>query len=205
VLDSPKAIKGLTALKSTFLALSRASKTTDEAHPFPTTPFAQGHAASFAGPAWQWGYALDPKAGNPKLTPYMGAYALPSHVAGKAMPGFVGGSLLAIPSPSPNKALAEDWIRDFTSTANETTIAKAGNIANTTTLLSLAKGNPRLQAQADAAANGWAVPQAANWVNVENAGVLQNMLTQIFTGKLTVKAAAQAASDSITSILNAQA
>ena len=57
------AIRGLTAFKNTFLAMSRASKTTDEANPFPTTPFAQGHAASFVGPGWQFGYALDPKAG----------------------------------------------------------------------------------------------------------------------------------------------
>ena len=33
--------------------------------------------------------------------------------------------------------------------------------------------------------------------------MLRNMLTQILTGKLTVKQAAQAASDTITSILNA--
>src|SRR5262249_35083010 len=53
-LDQPRAIAGLTAYKNTFLALSRASKTQDEAHPFPTTPFSQGHVASFAGPGWQF-------------------------------------------------------------------------------------------------------------------------------------------------------
>src|SRR4051794_13109279 len=44
-LDQPKAIQGLNAFKSTFDALSRASKSKDEANPFPTTPFSQGHAA----------------------------------------------------------------------------------------------------------------------------------------------------------------
>ena len=82
-LDSPRAIAGLNAFKNTFLALSRASKSTDEANPFPTTPFSQGHAASFVGPGWQFGYALDPKAGNPKLKPVMGAFPMPSHVAGQ--------------------------------------------------------------------------------------------------------------------------
>ena len=95
-LDQPAAIEGLTAYKNTFLALSRASKTQDEAHPFPTTPFAQGHAASFLGPGWQYGYALDPKAGNPKLKSVISAFPMPSHVAGKTMPAFAGGSDFAI-------------------------------------------------------------------------------------------------------------
>src|SRR4029077_10271305 len=38
-LDKPQAIAGLTAFKNTFLTLSKASKTQDEAHPFPKTPF----------------------------------------------------------------------------------------------------------------------------------------------------------------------
>jgi N,N'-diacetylchitobiose transport system substrate-binding protein len=101
-LDQPRAIAGLTAFKNTFLALSKASPSTDEAHPFPTTPFAQGQAASFIGPGWQFGYALDPKAGNPKLKNVMGAYAMPSHTPGKTMPAFLGGSDLAIPAASQN-------------------------------------------------------------------------------------------------------
>jgi len=43
----------------------------------------------------------------------------------------------------------------------------------------------------------------ANWANVENANVLQNMLTDILTGKKSVQAAASSASSQITSILNA--
>jgi N,N'-diacetylchitobiose transport system substrate-binding protein len=201
-LDSKKSIQGLTKLKQVFAALSRASKTTDEAHPFPTIPFAQGRAASFIGPGWQFGYALDPKVGNPKLKPVMGAYAMPSHVKGQVMPGFLGGSDLAIPASSKNKDLAKDWIKAFTSTAAETGIVKAGNIANTTTLLNLNKGTPGA-ALGQAAKNSWFVPTAKNWVNVENAGVLQDMLTAIYTGDLSVRDAAKRASDRITEILNA--
>ena len=141
-LDKPRAIAGLNAFKSTYLALSKASKSTDEANPFPTTPFSQGHAASFVGPGWQYGYALDPKAGNPKLKSVMGAFAMPSHTPGKTMPGFLGGSDLAIPASSANKTLAEQWIGDFTSNASEAVIVKAGNIPNTTSLLKLVKGTP---------------------------------------------------------------
>src|SRR4051812_43192234 len=201
-LDQPNAIKGLTAFKDTFAALSRASKTQDEAHPFPTTPFAQGHSASFVGPGWQYGYALDPKAGNPKLKSVISAFAMPSHVAGKTMPAFAGGSDLAIPAASQNKDLAEDWIAAYTSNASEAGIVKSGNLPNATSLFAIVKGTPGAQL-AQAAKSTWFVPTAKNWANVENANVLRNMLTQILTGKKSVQAAAASASSQITSMLNA--
>jgi N,N'-diacetylchitobiose transport system substrate-binding protein len=201
-LSSPASIKGLTAFKNTFLALSRASKSTDEAHPFPTTPFAQGHAASFVGPGWQFGYALDKKAGNPKLKPVMAAFPMPSHTPGKTMPAFLGGSDLAIPAASGNKSLAEDWIKDYTNNSSMAGIVKAGNLPNSTSLLNLVTGTPGKQL-AQSAQSTWFVPTAKNWTNVENANVLRNMLTQILTGKQTVQAAAAAADSQITKILNA--
>jgi N,N'-diacetylchitobiose transport system substrate-binding protein len=201
-LDTPRAIAGLNSFKKLFLGLSRASKSTDEANPFPTVPFSQGHAASFIGPGWQFGYALDPKAGNPKLKPYMGAFAMPSHTPGKTMPAFLGGSDLAIPAQSSNADLAEDWIADYTATAQMKGIVKAGNLPNTTSLLNLVKGTPG-SALAKSARVTWFVPTAKNWTNVESSNVLRTMLTNILTGKATVQQAAKSASDSITSILNA--
>ena len=200
-LDSPRAIAGLNAFKKTFLAMSRASKSTDEANPFPTTPFAQGHAASFIGPGWQFGYALDPKAGNPKLKPFMGAFPMPSHTKGKTMPAFIGGSDLAIPAASENQDLAVDWIAAFTATPQMKGIVATGNLPNTTSLLSLVKGTPGSQL-AKSAKVTWFVPTAKNWTNVENANVLRTMLTNILTEKQTVQDAAKAASKSITEILN---
>jgi N,N'-diacetylchitobiose transport system substrate-binding protein len=201
-LNSPRALAGLNAFKNTFLALSRASKSTDEATPFPTVPFAQGHAASFVGPGWQFGYALDPKAGNPKLKPVMGAFPMPSHVAGRVMPAFIGGSDLAIPAASQNQSLAEAWIADFTSNAAQAGIVKAGNLPNTTSLLNLVKGTPG-SALAQAAKSTWFVPTAKNWANVESSNVLRSMLTNILTGKQSVAAAATSTSNQITKILNA--
>ena len=200
-LDKPRALAGLNAFKNTFLALSRASKSTDEANPFPTTPFSQGHAASFVGPGWQFGYALDPKAGNPKLKPVMGAFPMPSHVAGRTMPAFLGGSDLAIPATSSNKSLAEQWIADFTASPQEAGIVKAGNLPNTTSLLKLVKGTPGA-ALAQSAKSTWFVPTAKNWANVESSNVLRTMLTKILTGKQTVSQAATSASGTITKILN---
>jgi N,N'-diacetylchitobiose transport system substrate-binding protein len=200
-LDEPRAITGLTSWKNTYLALSRASKTTDEANPFPTTPFAQSKAASFIGPGWQFGYALDKKAGNPKLKPVMAAFAMPSQTPGKTMPAFLGGSDLAIPAASENRELAIDWIKEFTNNAAMTELAKVGNLPNTTSLLNLVKGTPGTQL-AQAARVTWFVPTAKNWTNVEKANVLQTMLTDIVTGKKSVQAAATSASNQITSILN---
>ena len=190
-LTSPHAIQGLTAFKSTFVALSRASKLQDESHPFPTTPFSQGHAASFIGPGWQFGYALDPKAGDPKLKPVMGAFAMPSHTPGKTMPAFLGGSDLAIPvTTSRTSRRPRTGSRPSPSNANMAGIVKVGNIPNNTAQLNLVSGNPGAQL-AKASNNTWFVPTAKNWANVENANVLRNMLTQILTNKLTVKQAAQ--------------
>ena len=98
-------------------------------------------------------------------------------------------------SRASQKALATDWIKDFTSTSSEKTLQAKGNIPNATNLLG-ATVNER------AASRSWFVPTAKHWVDVENGNILRNMLAQILTGKLSVKQAAQSASDNIASVLN---
>ena len=185
-----------------FKSLTRASKTTDEANPQQALVFAKGKVGSFVGNGWEWPYALDPKVGNPSLDPVVGAYPMPSHIKGKFMPTFLGGSDLAVPVTTKNQSLAVDWIKAFTSSAAESEIAKAGNIANTTTLLAYNASNPKLAPFARAAKYSWFVPTSPNWANVENANVLQDMLVKIATGRASVKAAANSASSQITRILN---
>ena len=53
-----------------------------------------------------------------KYTGSTAQFVMPGHVKGQAIPGFLGGSDLAVPVTSSNKALASDWIKDFTSTAS---------------------------------------------------------------------------------------
>jgi N,N'-diacetylchitobiose transport system substrate-binding protein len=204
-LNSPQAIKALTQLKSIVRSFSRANKTGDEANPHQALVFAKGKVGSIIGNGWEWPYALDEKVGNPALANVVGAYPMPSHVKGKFMPTFLGGSDLAVPVTTRNQSLAVDWIKAFTSSAAQREIAKAGNIANTTTLLALNAANPKLAPFARAAKFSWFVPTSPNWANVENADVLQNMLVRIFTGRSSVKAAATSASNQITRILNAGA
>jgi N,N'-diacetylchitobiose transport system substrate-binding protein len=205
-LDSPEAIKGLTVFKSMVRRFSRASKTNDEAHPFPSIPFAKGRAASFIGNGWEWPYVFNPKGGAApaSFAKKMGAYPMPSHVAGRYLPTFLGGSDVGIPSQSHNKPLAADWIKAFTGTASETIIAKAGNIANTTTLLNVNAKNPALAPFARAAKFSWFIPSAPNWVTVEKTNVLKTMCTNILTNRKTVAKATKDASATITKILNAK-
>ncbi|MFL6011755.1 MAG: extracellular solute-binding protein [Gaiellaceae bacterium] len=200
-LNTPRALTALNQVKRLF-ALTRASKTGDEANPQQALVFAKGKVGSFVGNGWEWPYALDEKVGNPSLSGSMNAYPMPSHIAGKFMPTFLGGSDLAVPVTTKNQSLAVDWIKAFTGTAAESEIAKAGNIANTTKLLAFNASNPKLAPFARAAKFSWFVPTSPNWVNVENANVLQNMIVKIATGRASVKAAATSASNQITRILN---
>ena len=189
LLASPKSIAGLTAYKNFYLATSRAPKTNDGTKPNPYDVYAQGQAASMIGPSWYTCCV------GKSYTPTTAQFVMPGHVKGQSMPGFLGGSDLAVPVTSSNKALAADWIKDFTDTSSEKALQAKGNIPNATNLLG-GSVNER------AASRSWFVPTAKHWVDVENGNILRNMLGQILTGKLTVKQAAQSASDNIASVLN---
>jgi N,N'-diacetylchitobiose transport system substrate-binding protein len=202
-LNSPQAIQGLTKLKQIVTSLSRANKTGDEANPQQALVFSKGRVGSFIGNGWEWPYALDPKVGNPSLAKQMGAYPMPSHVKGKLMPTFLGGSDLAVPVTSRNKSLAYEWIRIFTGNTSMRQLAVTGGvIPNSTTLTSINAKNPKLAPFAVASKSSWFIPTAPNWAKVENARVLQTMLQSIITGRSTVAKAAKRASDQITRILN---
>jgi N,N'-diacetylchitobiose transport system substrate-binding protein len=189
-LDSRKSIAGLTAFKKFFLATqAKSTATLDGSNPFPYTVFSQGLTAANYGPAW---YSCCTGA---KYKPVTAQFVMPSHTPGKAMPGFLGGSDLAVPAQSDARAQAVAWIADFTSTASERSLQAKGNIPNATNLL----GN---SVNERAASRSWFVPQAKHWVDVENGNILKTMLSQILTGHLTVKQAATVASQNITQTLN---
>jgi N,N'-diacetylchitobiose transport system substrate-binding protein len=203
-LDTPQAIRALTAYKSMVRKLSRASKTQDEAHPYPSIPFAKGRAGAFLGNGWEWPYVFQGGGAPKSFAKKMAAYPMPSHIKGRYVPTFLGGSILGIPISAKSKSLGADWIKAFTNTAPERIIAKAGNIANTTKLADVNKSNPQLAPFAKAAKYSWFIPTSPNWVNVENSKVLKNMCTAILTNSKSVKAATHSASATITKILNAK-
>ena len=202
-LNSGRALAGLTAWRNTARTLSKANKTGNEANPQQALVFGKGSVGSFIGNGWEWPYALDPKVGNPSLDGKIGAYPMPSHVKGRYMPTFLGGSNLAVPVTSKQKALAADWIAAFTSTANMTRMATSGGvIPNTTTLARINASKPTLAPFAEAAKYSWFVPSTPNWANVESAQVLQNMLSAILRNPKQTSTYAKRASDQITQILN---
>jgi N,N'-diacetylchitobiose transport system substrate-binding protein len=186
-LDRPQARAGLAAFKRFFNASSRASKTTDESHPQPYDVYAQGQAASIVGPGWFSCCVGDHKSRT-------GQFVMPSHTKGQPMPGFLGGSDLAVPVGG-SKPQAASWIGAFTDNSSMSTLRAKGNIPNTTSLL----GN---SVNERAARRSWFVPTAKNWVNVENGNILRTMLSRILTNKMTIKQAAEVASDNIAFTLN---
>jgi N,N'-diacetylchitobiose transport system substrate-binding protein len=186
-LNSPQARAGLAAYKRFFDAASRASKSTDEAHPNPWDVYAQGNAASMYGAAWFSCCVGDYKNRTAQ-------FVMPSRTKGEPIPGFLGGSDLAVPVGA-NRAMAAEWIRAFTDNASMTTLRAKGNIPNTTSLLGTSV-NER------AARKSWFVPTAKNWVNVENGNILRTMLKRILTGQSSIKDATEVASDNITYTLN---
>ncbi len=189
-LNSKASLKGLTRFKAFFKATQpRSSATLDGTAPFPYTVFSQGRTASNYGPAW---YTC---CTGKKYKNVTKQFVMPGHVPGTPMPGFLGGSDLAVPAQSNSKSQAIEWISDFTNTANEQALEKKGNIPNATNLLGKSV-NER------AAARSWFVPQAKHWVDVENGNILKTMLAQMLTGHLTVMQAATVASANIAQTLN---
>ena len=189
-LASKKSVAGLTAYKKFFRASSpKSASKLNEANPAPYTVFSQNRTSAIFGPGW-----FSCCTGK-KYTKVTGQFVMPSHKAGQSMPGFLGGSDLAVPGQSTSQAQARAWIADFTNTANEKALQAVGNIPNATNLLN-GTVNDR------AAKASWFVPTAKHWVDVENGNILRTMLGQILTGQLSVKKAAQTASANIAYTLN---
>ena len=189
-LASKKSIAGLTAYKKFFHATSpKSASKLNEANPAPYTVFSENRTSAIFGPGW-----FSCCTGK-KYTKVTGQFVMPSHKSGKSMPGFLGGSDLAVPQQSGSQTQARAWIADFTNTANEKALQAVGNIPNATNLLN-GTVNDR------AAKASWFVPTAKHWVDVENGNILRTMLGQILTGQLSVKKAAQTADANIQYTLN---
>ena len=174
-LNSPQAIRALTKLKCVVRALSRARK--------PRTKLTRSSPV-FGKGRWlvrreRMGVAVHARPEGRKSGPrtVMAAYPMPSHIKGRFMPTFLGGSDLAVPVTT-KKSLAVDWIAAFTTLRRIRAVAKAGNIPNATSLARLHERNPKVEPFAKAAKYSWFIPKSPNWANVENANVLQDMCSQ---------------------------
>lgn len=190
-LNSSSAIAGLSRFKEISDKFSRADKSGTEAAQWEV--FNGGKVAMSYSNGWE-------SCCIPKIADDWAFFPMPSVTKGKFAPTFLGGSNLAVPAFSKNAALGKAWIQTFTNAKNMKTIALSGAIPNNTKMLNLISGKAAPIAQA--ANRSWFVPAATKWIDVENANVLQTMLSDIASGKASVTAAAEAASDQITQILN---
>lgn len=157
-----------------------------------------GNVASIYGAGWEAGSITSAK-GSSVTSAQLGYFQMPESAA------FAGGSDLAVPAKSANAGLGAEWIKFYTNQAQMTSLAKAGAIPNTTSLLStFESGGDADAAMGPAVQNGsWVTPASTNWANVEAQHVLENMLSSIATGKSTAAAAAATADQQLNSILNA--
>ena len=199
-INSSASQQGLSVLQNLVSKLSRADKTGDELKQ--EQAYAQGHIAMILANGWEVGVITDKKSGNPSLLPNLGAFPIPSHVAGQTAPVFLGGSDLGIAAKSQHQALAREWVGLLGGTKYQSQMVTVGGvIPNTTSLVTLSSGLPAIFAAA--AKNSRFTPNSPNWANVESSNVLQNMLVAIFTGRSSIPDATKAASDKIATILNA--
>jgi N,N'-diacetylchitobiose transport system substrate-binding protein len=118
------------------------------------------------------------------------------------IPSFLGGSNLGVAGKSKNQALAAEWIKTFTDTKAQEALLAKGVLPNATNLLDKAAAVKGNEATALAAKSSWFVPMAEKWADVEKAGVLQQMLRDVVTGKKSVADATMWADAEIAKILN---
>jgi len=195
-LESAQAQQGLSEWATLATKYSTGVATVNETNQ--DQDMAQGNVASIFGAGWEAG-TVATSSGTKVTASDLGYFQMPGTAA------FTGGSDLAVPTKASNAGLGAEWIKIYTDNANQTTLAKAGAIPNTTSLLSTFEaGGAANQAMGPAVENGsWVTPSSTNWANVESQNILQNMLENIATGKETVAAATKAADQQITTALNA--
>ncbi|WP_330332538.1 extracellular solute-binding protein [Streptomyces sp. NBC_00536] len=199
-LSSPESLKGLAQYKELLDKYMHADKTKDESDR--PVVFGQGNAAAIFSAGWEGADAATPK--NDKvggLKDKVETFVMPGP-NGKALPVFLGGSDLAVPSKSKAKDIAAEWINVFTGSQGQKGLIAKGNLPNNKTDLAPLKADPKTQVSATAAESSWFVPTAPGWGQVEKGKLLQTMLQEIGTGKKTVEAAAKDADAAIDKVIN---
>ena len=203
-LSTPASQEGLNKWVDLVKKYSKADVTKDEADQY--LIFSQANAGMFYGSGWEQGSAeqvrKDPNDPNSALVDTK----VKGKLAAAPMPGIpslLGGSNVGVPLKSQNQELAAQWVKYFTDSTSMKGLIKANALPNATAMLDQAvTDNPSLAVGAEAAKNSWAVPSSGKWADVEKASILQNMLSDILTGKKSVADASASADEQIAKTLN---
>jgi N,N'-diacetylchitobiose transport system substrate-binding protein len=200
-LDSSESQKGLEAFKNFAAQLSKAPKDATEADPPQFGKLGDGKTAAIFEAGWHIG---EIETAHPELKGQIGTYALPGPTAGVSMPTFLGGSNLAIAANAKSPKGAYDFLKLLAGAKAQTELFQQGKvIPNTNALLAQAAADPAIKASADAAKQGWFVPGSPNWSKYEASNGLQDLFVNLLTNKKSPADAGKAASDAITTALNA--
>jgi N,N'-diacetylchitobiose transport system substrate-binding protein len=199
-LSSAGSQRGLRQVKTIFDRANGAPKDGDESKDY--IAFCKNQVAMLPAPGWKVGQILNTKDGCPGMKSKIGVFALPGLRPGTTAPVFLGGSNIAIPVKSANKALALDLVRILSDVPYQKTFAAAGVIPARKAALSAVGGDAVAKTQAKAAGNSRFVPTSENWAGVEAAQVLPDMLVSIARGG-DIGAAAKKADAAIAAKLNA--
>ena len=183
-LDSAAGTGGVEGLQGLLPGRLEGEQDDDETQPHPYDVYAQGQAARSSGPRW-FSCCVGTK--------YKAAtkqFVMPSVVKGKSMPGFLGGSDLAIPARL-TKAQADRLDQGLHEHELASGRCRRRATSPTPRTCSGTSVNER------AAQRSWFVPTAKHWVDVENGNILRTMLAHILTGA-SIEQATGWASDNIT-------
>lgn len=184
-LSSPADVQGLKNWKSLMDAGMRGDRTGDDLGAVPA--LVSGKAAMSFSTNGQLVQVYSQDKGDPGLKGKVGSFPMPSPTKpGSYAPPYMGGSVLAVTAKGKHQAMAEEWIRDFTSTAREKEFLAGGFLANT---LDLTSSDPERAGYFVGLEDSWSVPAAKNWAQVEKNLTIKQMLADIATGKLSVEAA----------------
>ncbi len=174
---SPNSLAGLDEFRTVQQALSTpASRTANTTLPTQDAVFAKTQAGMIVGGDWEVA-AIEKD--NPKLKGHIGEFAFPSYKGGPA-PVFLGGSDIAVPKNSPNRALAEDWVELMTSNKYQTLMYQDDNlIPNNTSLSGIGASSPVMKTYLEAAANSYGTPAAPGWAVVTGGDEITSFFSNI--------------------------
>lgn len=198
-LDSPADIQGLKNWKTLMDAGMRGDRSGDDLGAVPA--LVAGKAAMSFSTNGQLVQVYSKDTGDPKLKGKVGSFPMPSPTKeGSYAPPYMGGSVLAVTAKSKEQTWAEQWLREYTSTAREKEFLAGGFLANT---LDLTSGDPERAGYFVGLEQSWNVPPAKNWAQVEKNLTIKQMLAAIATGKMSIEDATSSYGKKMEQTLNA--
>jgi N,N'-diacetylchitobiose transport system substrate-binding protein len=185
--DSIAGLKQWRTFQNTCSTKSSVGVTDDD--PEQAQVFADGKAAMAYVRAKDPASALQ---SNPHLKGRIGFFPMPGYTRGKTLPVIISGSTIGIAKNSPDKRLAEDWLRVITSKAFQQEMAQRLNLLPISTAFTPSHGiPPQLATASEAAKTSNPLPNSPGEATLETEAYNEQFFSKIAGGADIVKAAAE--------------